>query len=305
MTMPEPDLSRIATEQRNTVSDDIDNLSTLDMLTVINKEDAKVATAVATCLPAISATVDGIVERMERGGRLIYIGAGTSGRLGVLDASECPPTFNTPPELVVGVIAGGDHALRHAVEHVEDSPEAGATALKSLHLTSDDTVVGIAASGRTPYVMGAIAYAREIGALTAGICSSPGSVLGEAVDIAIEVPSGPEIVTGSTRMKSGTAQKLVLNMLSTGTMIRLGKTYGNLMVDVQPTNEKLRVRAVRIVSEATDLDSIAAKAALDAAGGDVKAAIVSVLTGSDADAAKARLNAAKGRLRNAIAGDPA
>ncbi|MCA9832388.1 MAG: N-acetylmuramic acid 6-phosphate etherase [Thermomicrobiales bacterium] len=302
MSTCEPDLSRIATEQRNPNSSEIDRLSTLEMLTVINSEDARVAPAVATVIPQIARAVDGIVERIGRGGRLIYIGAGTSGRLGVLDASECPPTYNTPPELVVGIIAGGDHALRHAVEHVEDSPEAGAAALKEIGLTANDTVVGIAASGRTPYVLGAIAYAREVGALTACICSSPGSVLGEAAEIPIEVPSGPEVVTGSTRMKSGTAQKLVLNMLSTGAMIRLGKTFGNLMVDVQPTNEKLRVRAVRIVSEATDLTAEEARAALEAAGGDVKAAIVSSLTGVSPETARSQLAQAGGRIRTVVEG---
>lgn len=296
----EPDLSRITTEQRNTRSAEIDTLPTLEMLRVINDEDAGVAPAVAEELPFIAQAVDGIVDRIRKGGRLIYIGAGTSGRLGVLDASECPPTFNTPPELVVGLIAGGDHALRHAVEHVEDSPDAGADALKAIAVNENDTVVGIAASGRTPFVMGAIAYAREVGALTVGLCNSAEAELSAAVDIPIAVISGPEVVTGSTRMKSGTAQKLVLNMLSTGAMIRLGKTYGNLMVDVQPTNEKLRVRAVRIVAEATGLGTEDARAALTAANGDVKAAIVSALIGIDADTARERIDAANGRIRTVI-----
>lgn len=296
----EPDLSKITTEQRNTRSAEIDTLPTLEMLRVINNEDAGVAPAVAEELPFIAQAVDGIVDRIRKGGRLIYIGAGTSGRLGVLDASECPPTFNTPPELVVGLIAGGDHALRHAVEHVEDSPDAGADALKAIAVNENDTVVGIAASGRTPFVMGAIAYAREVGALTVGLCNSAEAELSAAVDIPIAVISGPEVVTGSTRMKSGTAQKLVLNMLSTGAMIRLGKTYGNLMVDVQPTNEKLRVRAVRIVAEATGLGTEDARAALTAANGDVKAAIVSALIGIDADTARERIDAANGRIRTVI-----
>lgn len=302
MTTNEPDLSRITTEQRNANTAVIDTLPTLDMLRVINDEDARVAPAVAEQLPQIAKAVDGIVERIQRGGRLIYIGAGTSGRLGVLDASECPPTFNTPPELVVGLIAGGDHALRHAVEHVEDSPEAGADALKSIDVKESDTVVGIAASGRTPFVLGAIEYARGIGALTAGICNSADSELSAAVEIPIAVISGPEVVTGSTRMKSGTAQKLVLNMLSTGAMIRLGKTYGNLMVDVQPTNEKLKVRAVRIVAEATGLEPDAAREALHAADGDVKAAIVSTLTGLDPNQAKEQIANANGRIRTVIEG---
>lgn len=300
MPTNEPDLSRITTEQRNARTAEIDTLSTLEMLRVINDEDAGVATAVAAQLPFIAEAVDGIVARIQDGGRLIYIGAGTSGRLGVLDASECPPTFNTPASMVVGLIAGGDHALRNAVEHVEDSPEAGAEALREMDVNAGDTVVGIAASGRTPFVLGAIAHAREVGALTVGLCNSADSALGAAVEIPIAVISGPEVVTGSTRMKSGTAQKLVLNMLSTGAMIRLGKTYGNLMVDVQPTNEKLKVRAVRIVAEATGLDTEAAKAALAAADGDVKAAIVSVLTGYDAATARARIDAANGRIRTVI-----
>ncbi len=298
-----PDLSRITTEQRNANSANIDVLSTMDMLRVINNEDARVAPAVAEQLSYITEAVDGIVARMQSGGRLIYIGAGTSGRLGVLDASECPPTFNTPPELVVGLIAGGDHALRHAVEHVEDSPEAGAQALRDIEITEKDSVVGIAASGRTPFVLGAIEYAKSMGALTVGVCNSADSALSAAVDIPIAVISGPEVVTGSTRMKSGTAQKLVLNMLSTGTMIKLGKTYGNLMVDVQPTNEKLRVRSVRIVSEATGLDSDEAKAALTAADGDVKAAIVSALTGFSAAESREEIDAAQGRIRTVIEGN--
>lgn len=303
MTTNQPDLSRISTERRNPRTKDIDRLPTLEMLRVINEEDALVAPAVADQLPQISKAVDGIVDRIKAGGRLIYIGAGTSGRLGVLDASECPPTFNAPPELVVGLIAGGDHALRHAVEHVEDSPDAGAEALKEIDVSPNDTVVGIAASGRTPFVLGAIDYAKSTGALTIGICNSADAALSDAVDIPIAVIVGPEVITGSTRMKSGTAQKLVLNMLSTGAMIMLGKTYGNLMVDVQPTNEKLKVRAVRIVAEATGLEDTAARQALNAANGDVKVAIVSTLTGLDPAAAKNRIEEADGRIRTVIERD--
>lgn len=302
MTSHEPDLSRITTEQRNSNSTEIDTLPTLEMLNVINAEDAGVAPAVARELPQIAKAVDGIVDRIQNGGRLIYIGAGTSGRLGVLDASECPPTFNTPPGLVVGLIAGGDHALRHPVEHVEDSREAGEDALKSIELSEKDAVVGIAASGRTPFVLGAIAHAKKMGALTVGLCNSADSALSATVEIPIAVISGPEVVTGSTRMKSGTAQKLVLNMLSTGAMIKLGKTYGNLMVDVQPTNEKLRVRAVRIVAEATGLSSEDARSALNAAEGDVKVAIVSTLTGLDADSARKQIEQTGGRIRTVIEG---
>jgi N-acetylmuramic acid 6-phosphate etherase len=307
-TDPTPDkidLSGIATEQRNPATSDIDCVDTVAMLRIINDEDARVAPAVRAQLPNIARAVDGIVERMRRGGRLVYIGAGTSGRLGVLDASECPPTFNTPPGLVVGLIAGGDHALRHAVEHVEDQPEAGAQALRDIALTADDTVVGIAASGRTPFVLGAVAYAREAGALTVGICNTPGAKLSAAVEIPIEVVAGPEVITGSTRLKAGTGQKLVLNMLSTGAMIRLGKTYGNLMVDLQPTNQKLRVRATGIVRDAAGITGQEAAAVLHRAGGNVKAAIVSSLLGISPEEAVQRLDAAGGRVRAAVEGDNA
>lgn len=295
------DLSRIATEQRNPRTEEIDTVGTEEMLRIINNEDAGVAAAVAEQIPSIARAVDGIVERIRNGGRLIYIGAGTSGRLGVLDASECPPTFNTPPEMVVGLIAGGDHALRHAVEHVEDQPEAGARALKDIDVSANDTVVGIAASGRTPFVLGAIEHANEAGALTVGVCNTGEAKLSELVQIPVAVVPGPEVVTGSTRLKAGTAQKLVLNMLSTGAMIKLGKTYGNLMVDVQPTNQKLRVRSVNIVREATGLSEDDASAALEAAG-DVKTAIVSSLLHTSPDDARERLKAAQGRVRSAIQG---
>lgn len=305
MTPPEEhhpiDLSRISTEDRNPRTLDIDTLETLDMLRVINEEDARVPAAVATQLPQIAKAVDGIVARIQGGGRLVYIGAGTSGRLGVLDASECPPTFNTPPELVVGLIAGGDRALRHSVEHVEDQPESGARALKDLDVGEQDTVVGIAASGRTPFVIGAMEHANEVGALTIGICNTDNAHLSEIVDIPIAVVTGPEVVTGSTRLKAGTAQKLVLNMLTTGTMIRLGKTYGNLMVDLQPTNQKLKLRAIRIVAEATGLDSDAAAEALANADGEVKTAIVATILGVDAGRAHTLIEAAGGRVRDAIA----
>jgi N-acetylmuramic acid 6-phosphate etherase len=299
---PKIDLSRIATEHRNPRTRDIDTLGTEEMLRVINAEDAGVAAAVATQIPTIARAVDGIVERIRRGGRLVYIGAGTSGRLGVLDASECPPTFNTPPELVVGLIAGGDHALRHAVEHVEDQPQSGARALKDIDVGEKDTVVGIAASGRTPFVIGAISHANEVGALTVGLCNTDNAELSRVADIPIEVVTGPEVVTGSTRLKAGTGQKLVLNMLSTGAMIRLGKTFGNLMVDLQPTNEKLKVRSLRIVREATGLDEAAATAALERADGDVKAAIVSTMLDIDPRDARNRIAKADGRVRDAIAG---
>lgn len=296
------DLSRIATEQRNPRTAEIDKVDTGEMLRIINAEDARVPDAVAENMPAIAKAVDGIVERLRNGGRLIYIGAGTSGRLGVLDASECPPTFNTPPELVVGIIAGGDHALRHAVEHVEDQPEAGAEALRAINVTNTDTVVGIAASGRTPFVLGAVAYANDVGALTVGVCNTDEAELSAAVQIPIAVLSGPEVVTGSTRLKAGTGQKLVLNMLTTGAMIRLGKTYGNLMVDLQPTNQKLRVRAVGIIRDAAGITEQEATIALERAGGNVKAAIVSSILDVSPDDAEALLTAADGRIRDAVAG---
>ena len=299
----EIDLSRIATEQRNLRTLDIDRVDTAEMLRIINAEDARVPDAVAQNIPAITMAVDGIVERIRNGGRLIYIGAGTSGRLGVLDASECPPTFNTPPELVVGLIAGGDHALRHAVEHVEDQPEAGAAALRAINLSDKDTVVGIAASGRTPFVLGAIDYANQLGALTVGVCNTDGAALSEAVQIPIAVLSGPEVITGSTRLKAGTGQKLVLNMLTTGAMIRVGKTYGNLMVDLQPTNQKLRVRAVGIIRDAAGISEAEAITALERANGNVKTAIVSSILDITPDDAEALLSASQGRIRDAVAGN--
>jgi N-acetylmuramic acid 6-phosphate etherase len=292
-------LGALPTEQRNPATTDIDRLSTLEMVHLLNAQDATVAEAVERALPEVAASVDVIVDRIRGGGRLIYIGAGTSGRLGVLDASECPPTYNTPPDLVVGLIAGGDHALRHPVENVEDRPEEGAAALREIDLTARDVVVGIAASGRTPFVVGALRYAREIGAATISLSNVDAAAISHEADIAIAAVTGPEPVTGSTRMKAGTAQKLVLNMLTTATMIRLGKTYGNLMVDVQPSNSKLRDRAVRIVAEATGLGREAAAAQLARAGSDVKTAIVMDLLGVDAGTARERLASAGGVVRAA------
>jgi N-acetylmuramic acid 6-phosphate etherase len=294
------EITYLATEQRNPASTDLDLLDSLQLVTLINEEDAGVAAAVQRELPAIARVIDAIAERMRAGGRLIYVGAGTSGRLGVLDASECPPTFNTPPGLVIGLIAGGDHALRHPVESVEDQPNAGADALRERDVGPGDAVVGIAASGRTPFVLGAMAYANDIGALTIGLCNTPDAALASIVDIAIAPVVGPEVLTGSTRMKAGTAQKMVLNMLSTGVMVRLGKTYGNLMVDVQPTNAKLRRRAVGIVSEATGISTTEAEVALAEARGNVKAAIVARLLGVPVSDALDRLDAAAGVVRKAI-----
>lgn len=294
------EITHLATEQRNPASTDLDLLDSLQLVTLINEEDAGVAAAVQRELPAIARAIDAIAERMRAGGRLIYVGAGTSGRLGVLDASECPPTFNTSPGLVLGLIAGGDHALRHPVESVEDQPNAGADALREWNVGPGDAVVGIAASGRTPFVLGAMAYANDIGALTIGLCNTPDAALASIVDIAIAPVVGPEVLTGSTRMKAGTAQKMVLNMLSTGVMVRLGKTYGNLMVDVQPTNAKLRRRAVGIVSEATGISATEAEVALAEARGNVKAAIVARLLGVPVSDALDRLDAAAGVVRKAL-----
>lgn len=266
-------LDDLLTEQRNPSSESIDNLPTLEMLRVINAEDAKVIGAVDKELPRIAGAVDAIVAAMRSGGKLFYIGAGTSGRLGVLDASECPPTFSVPPDLVQGIIAGGEPALSRATEASEDDGAAGVRDLLSRGFTPGDILCGIAASGRTPYVLGAIAEARKVGSATIGISCTPNSELSRSVSIPIELLVGPEVVTGSTRMKAGTATKLVLNMLTTGTMIRLGYVYRNLMVNVQPRNEKLRDRARRIVRDAAGVDHVHAAELLEA-GGSVRAAIV-------------------------------
>ena len=287
------------TETRNPASAEIDLVSTLDLVRIINTEDAKVPFAVGAEAAKIAAAIDGIVARMRRGGRLIYVGAGTSGRLGVLDASECPPTYSAPPGLVVGLIAGGRTALTNSIEGAEDRPEDGAFDVAALNVGDIDTVVGIAASGRTPYTIGAMEEAKRRGALVVSVTCNAGSPMAAVADIAIEPLVGPEVVTGSTRMKAGTAQKLVLNLLSTGAMIRLGKTFGNLMVDVQPSNAKLKARARRIVAEATGLNLEAAAVALDAAGGEVKPAILAQLLGVSPAEARERLAAAGGVIRRA------
>ncbi|MDX6311335.1 MAG: N-acetylmuramic acid 6-phosphate etherase [Streptomyces sp.] len=280
---------------------EIDRQPTLEIARLMNAEDAGVPAAVAAQLPAIAAAIDAIAARMARGGRLVYAGAGTAGRLGVLDASECPPTFNTPPEQVLGLIAGGPAAMVTSVEGAEDSKALAAADLDELKLTPDDTVVGIAASGRTPYAVGAVEHARALGALTVGLSCNAGSALAAAAEHGIEVVVGPEFLTGSTRLKAGTAQKLVLNMLSTITMIRLGKTYGNLMVDVRASNEKLRARSRRIVTLATGAEAEAVEAALAATGGEVKPAILVVLGGVDGPTAARLLADAGGHLRAALA----
>ncbi len=290
-------------EQRNLLTNDLDTRSTLELAGLMHIEDKRAVAAVRPTLPAVAATIDAIAARMKEGGRLIYVGAGTSGRLGVLDASECPPTFNTDPDQVVGVIAGGRRALTEAVEEAEDNPEDGARAMQELAIGPRDSVVGIAASGRTPFVMGALAEARRRGALTVAlICNLP-APMAEMADHVLAPLVGPEVITGSTRLKAGTAQKLILNMLSTGVMVRLGKTYGNLMVDVQQLNAKLQVRARRIVAQACDIDENAAAAALRASGGDVKVAIVSVLLGCSPAEARRRLQRAGGNVRLAIDDD--
>src|SRR3989441_10450093 len=289
-------LTDLLTEQWNPASAAIDTLPTERMLEVINGEDAKVASAVARQIPAIARAVDAIVAAMERGGRLFYIGAGTSGRLGVLDAAECPPTFSVPPDLVQGIIAGGAAALSRATETTEDDPAIGARDLAACGFTARDVLVGIAASGRTPYVLGAVAEARRLGALTLGISCTPQSELSRAVDIAIEPLPGPEIVAGSTRLKAGTATKLVLNMLTTGTFIRRGYVFGNLMVNVQPKNSKLRDRARRIVAKAAGVSEERASELMAASGGSVRAAIVMQRAGVDRDVAERWLAAAGGRV---------
>lgn len=288
------------TEAPNPAAVGIDVASTDEVLRVMNAEDVTVPLAVGRALPEIGKAVDAIVEAWGRGGRLLYFGAGTSGRLGVLDASECPPTFGVPPSMVVGTIAGGDVALRSSVESAEDHPEAGAADVARLGVGSDDVVVGVAASGATPYVIGAVREAQSRGAVTAGICCNVDAPLSRAVDIAIVIVVGPEVVAGSSRLKAGTAQKLVLNMLTTAAMVRSGKTYGNLMVDVQPTNDKLRARARRLVMQIGAVDATIADQTLIAAGNRVKPAIVMARLGVDLSDADDRLRKVGGRLRLAL-----
>ncbi|MER5904563.1 N-acetylmuramic acid 6-phosphate etherase [Streptomyces mirabilis] len=295
------ELETLTTEAFRPELSQIDRLSTLEIAKIMNAEDATVPTAVATQLPRIAAAIDAVAERMSRGGRLIYAGAGTAGRLGVLDASECPPTFNTDPSEVVGLIAGGPSAMVTSVEGAEDSKELAEADLKDLSLTPDDTVVGVSASGRTPYAVGAVEHARARGALTIGLSCNAHSALAAAAEHGIEIVVGPELLTGSTRLKAGTAQKLVLNMLSTITMIRLGKTYGNLMVDVRASNEKLRARSRRIVALATGASDEEIEQALAATDGEVKNAILTILGGVDGPTAARLLEESDGHLRAALA----
>ncbi|MFE7135393.1 N-acetylmuramic acid 6-phosphate etherase [Streptomyces sp. NPDC057638] len=293
-------LATLTTEAFRPDLADIDQRSTLDIARTMNGEDASVPGAVAARLPQIAAVIDAIAERMAHGGRLVYAGAGTAGRMGVLDASECPPTFDTDPSQVVGLIAGGSEAFVQAVEGAEDRADLAVADLDALALTDRDTVVGISASGRTPYAVGAVTHARALGALTVGLSCNAGSPLAAAAEHGIEIVTGPELLTGSTRLKAGTAQKLVLNMISTITMIRLGKTYGNLMVDLRASNDKLRARSHRIVALATEADDTAVAGALTAAGGEVKVAILMLLADIDAPAATHRLTSANGHVRPAL-----
>lgn len=289
------------TEQENVRSRGIDALSIEETVALINDEDHRVAEAVRLELPHVARAVEGIVERLRRGGRMIYVGAGTSGRLGVLDASECPPTYGVSPELVQGMIAGGYQACHRAVEASEDDSDAGARDIAARQVSANDVVVGIAASGRTPYTIGAVAHARAIGALTVAVTCVPGSAITEAAEIAIAPMVGPEVVAGSTRMKAGTAQKLVLNMLSTTALIKLGYVRGNRMTNMRARNSKLLARAVRIVAGDAGLDDAAAEAALERAGGDVATAIVMARTGRSREDAREALDATRSVIDDAVA----
>ena len=293
-------LAGMSTETRNSRTMDLDIMTPLEIVTVMNEEDARVPEAIKPQLNNIAQCVTWAAQSIEAGGRLIYMGAGTSGRLGVLDAAECPPTFGVSPETVVGLIAGGERAFIKAVEGAEDSAELGRQDLVNIGLTSRDLVVGIAASGRTPYVLGGLEYAQNMGCHTVGISCNPGSAVGKAAELAIEVVPGPECLTGSTRLKAGTAQKLILNMISTATMVRCGKAFQNLMVDVVPTNEKLRVRAENIVMEATGVTRERAKEALLQSGDKVKTAILMILVGCGREEAEQKLEKTNGHIREAM-----
>ena len=296
----EEELAALRTEQVDEKFALLDVMTVDELLHVMNESDTEVPKAIAQVIPTIKIVIDGIIDRMLQGGRLIYMGAGTSGRLGVLDAAELGPTFSVAPTEVLAFIAGGDIALRQAVEAAEDKTELSVAELKQINLTAQDIVIGIAASGRTPYVISALKYANEIGALSVGLTSNPGSEITKVAHHAIAVDTGPELLAGSTRLKSGTAQKLVLNMISTITMIRLGKTFGNLMVDLQITNEKLMDRAVRIIQNATGTDRISALSALEESGHRVKVAILMILLHVDAPEAEVRLKTASNHIRQAL-----
>lgn len=295
------DLNKMITEGRNPASETIDQLTTEQMLTVINQEDQKVALAVEAILPQIARAVDAITAAFAAGGRLIYCGAGTSGRLGILDASECPPTFGSPPEQVQGLIAGGHRAILQAVENAEDNRQQGAIDLQNVDFSAGDILVGIAASGRTPYVLGAMEYAEQCGAVVIALSCNPQGEMAAKAAIALTPVVGPEVITGSSRLKAGTAQKMVLNMLTTGAMIRSGKVFGNLMVDVEATNHKLVKRQINIVMQATDCDAATAEQALNACHGHCKTAIVMLLADLDAVQATALLEQHRGFIRQALA----
>jgi N-acetylmuramic acid 6-phosphate etherase len=295
------ELERLISEERNPNTMNIDVLGTAEILRAINREDRSVPDAVEKVIPDIARAVDRIVDAFGKGGRLIYVGAGTSGRLGVLDAAECPPTFSVPPDMVVGLIAGGADALVSATEGAEDAVEEGVAALERIGLASKDVVVGLAASGRTPYVLAALTYAKALGATTIALSCNPRSSIAQIAEIAILPIVGPEVLAGSTRMKSGTAQKLVLNMLTTASMIRIGKCYQNLMVDLKPTNLKLFARAARIVMQATGCTEEQAQEALTRTDNDVKLAILTTITGMNLEQAKSALSKAGMVLRKAIA----
>ncbi|MWQ48729.1 N-acetylmuramic acid 6-phosphate etherase [Glaesserella parasuis] len=289
-------LGQLITEQRNPNSMQIDTLSAYEIVQIINNEDKQVPLAIEKVLPQIAQAVEKIVEAFQQGGRLVYIGAGTSGRLGVLDASECPPTFGVSPEMVKGIIAGGERALRHPIEGAEDNKEAGKQDLQAVEFSQKDVLVGIAASGRTPYVLGALAYAKELGATTVSIASNPNSAMSQIADIVIDTVVGAEVLTGSSRMKSGTAQKLVLNMLTTASMILIGKCYQNLMVDVQASNQKLVARAIRIVMQATECSREIAETTLALAENNAKLAIMMILADLDKDGAEQLLSQQQGKI---------
>lgn len=289
-------LGQMITEQRNPNSMHIDRASALEIVQIINYEDKLVPLAIEKCLPQIAQAVEKIVIAFQQGGRLIYMGAGTSGRLGVLDASECPPTYGVSPDMVVGLIAGGERALRHPIEGAEDNREQGKLDLQAIQCNEKDVVVGIAASGRTPYVLGGLEYANKLGAVTISIASNPNSAMAQIAKIAIDTIVGPEVLTGSSRMKSGTAQKLVLNMLTTASMVQIGKCYQNLMVDVQASNEKLRARAIRIVMQATECTKESAEHTLKMADGNAKLAIMMLLGNLDKESAVEILNKNQNKL---------
>lgn len=294
------DLTKLSTEARNPDSMNLDVMSPLEIVTLMNHEDARAVASVTEVLPQVATAIEWATEALRSGGRIVYMGAGTSGRLGVLDAVECPPTFGVSPDMVVGLIAGGEGAFIKAVEGAEDSVQLGEDDLRGIHVSERDVVIGLAASGRTPYVIGGLTYARNLGCKTVAIACNRGSQVGQTAELAIEPVPGPEVLTGSTRLKAGTVQKLILNMISTGSMVQVGKVYQNLMVDVQQTNEKLVTRAQNIVMAATECTRDEAIAALERAEGHVKTAVVMIMAGLDAAGAVQALEATSGHAREAI-----